>query len=344
MTDIQIINPISYPDWDDLLLTHQDYSFFHTSAWAKVLSESYGYKPLYFTSIEGGRLSALIPVMEVSSFLTGRRGVSLPFTDFCEPIAPDETTFQEVVNRITEYGKKAGWKYIEWKGGQTCFQGIDPSQSYYGHTIALVQEEREIFACFRDSTKRNIRKAIKEDVKVKISSSLESLKAFCRLNCITRKHHGLPPQPFLFFKKVFEHIISKNLGFVVIASHTKQVIAGAVYLVFGDKAIFKYGASDRNYHHLRANNLVMWKAIKWSAHNGFKSLQLGRTEPENQGLLQFKRGWGAREEIISYFKYDLGEASFAKSDSQYHMYTNFLRKMPIPLLRAAGSLFYGHLG
>jgi hypothetical protein len=73
MTEIQIINPIEYPGWDELLLTSTQSTFFHTSAWAKVLSESYKYKPLYFTIIEKGMLSALIPVMEINSFLTGKR-------------------------------------------------------------------------------------------------------------------------------------------------------------------------------------------------------------------------------------------------------------------------------
>jgi len=71
---LEILNPLTYPNWDDLLLTHADYSFFHTTAWARVLHESYGYEPLYFTATENGRLSALIPVMEVNSFITGKPG------------------------------------------------------------------------------------------------------------------------------------------------------------------------------------------------------------------------------------------------------------------------------
>ena len=31
--DIQIINPVEYEDWDNLILSHPDYSFFHSSAW-----------------------------------------------------------------------------------------------------------------------------------------------------------------------------------------------------------------------------------------------------------------------------------------------------------------------
>ena len=341
---LQIINPLEYPNWDELVLTNDDYSFFHSSSWARVLCESYKYKPLYFTSIENGKLSDLIPVMEVRSPLTGRRGVSLPFTDYCQPIVTDKSHFNEIIDEIISYGKKAGWKYIEWRGGESHFQNKIHSSFYYGHTLDLTKSEQELLSSFRSSTKRNIKKATKEGVNVKILNSLESIKAFSRLNSITRKHHGLPPQPWYFFKKVYEHIISKKNGFVVLASFRKKTIAGAVYFHFGEKVIFKFGASERSYQHLRPNNLVMWEAIKWSARNDFGSFNFGRTEAENDGLLQFKRGWGAQEQSIKYYKYDLKKEAFVKDHPPYQTYCNLFRKMPVPLLKVAGSVSYKHIG
>jgi hypothetical protein len=86
--DLQRINPLDYPDWDDLLLKSGDPSFFHTSTWARVIVESYGYQPVYFVRWENTRLSSVMPFMDISSRLTGRRGVSLPFTDYCNPFKP----------------------------------------------------------------------------------------------------------------------------------------------------------------------------------------------------------------------------------------------------------------
>src|SRR3990172_8371413 len=86
VTQLKVINPLDYPEWDKLLLSTRDYSFFHSSAWARVLHESYGYRPLYFTSIDNGILLSVIPIMEINSIFTGKRAVSLPFTDYCEPI------------------------------------------------------------------------------------------------------------------------------------------------------------------------------------------------------------------------------------------------------------------
>ena len=118
---MEIIDPTNYAGWDDLLLSTPGHSFFHSSAWARVLKDSYGYTPLYFATIKNGHFSALVPVMDVNSILTGKRGVSLPFTDYCEPIIDKDKDFADLFNSLIEYGKSRGWKYIELRGGDKYF-------------------------------------------------------------------------------------------------------------------------------------------------------------------------------------------------------------------------------
>ena len=86
--NLDILNPLDCDGWNDLVISSGSRSFFHSSEWARVLVETYKYKPLYFALVQDDRLRLLIPFMEVSSLITGRRGVSLPFTDFCEPATP----------------------------------------------------------------------------------------------------------------------------------------------------------------------------------------------------------------------------------------------------------------
>ena len=145
---LQIINPITYPHWDDLLLSHDDYSFFHSSSWARVISESYKYKPLYFTSINNGKLETLVPIMEVNSLLTGKRGVSLPFTDFCQPFIGDSISFNKTNLEIIKYGRDARWRYIEWRDGKHYFKCETPSLSFYSHDLILEKDENSILYKF----------------------------------------------------------------------------------------------------------------------------------------------------------------------------------------------------
>src|SRR5262245_52653311 len=89
MVDLQIINPLEQTGWDSLVSAHPQATFVHRQTWARVLQETYGHTPLFICKMEQGRLVALLPLVEVSSTFTGRRGVSLPFIDFCKPLGED---------------------------------------------------------------------------------------------------------------------------------------------------------------------------------------------------------------------------------------------------------------
>ena len=202
-----------------------------------------------------------------------------------------------------------------------------------------------MFYGFKDSARRNIKKANREGVEARIFNTLDSVKEFYRLNSLTRREHGLPPQPYGFFRSLHQHAISKDHGFVALASHQGKSIAGAVFLHSGKKALFKYGASDRKDQNLRGNNLVMWEAVKWYSQNGYRSLHLGRTEPENEGLIQFKAAWGATEHPLSYYRYDLRKNAFVSGSSKVSGLHNMIfRRMPLPLLNTAGKWLYRHAG
>jgi len=87
----------------------------------------------------------------------------------------------------------------------------------------------------------------------------------------------------------------------------------------------------------------MWEAIKWYAQKGYKKLCLGRTEPENHGLIQFKSGWGSEEQRINYYRYVLQRESFIPINSKVNgFHDKLFRNTPIPILKKVGSLLYKH--
>ena len=342
--NVEIIDPRSFPGWDALIEGAPQASIFHTAAWARVLSESYGYRPLYFAAVESGRLVGLIPVMEIDSFLTAKRGVALPFTDLCEPVAPDQSEFERLFERVVSHAKKAGWKAVEFRGGERFLSGRPLTAGHLAHTLALGPDETIVEKGFKPNTRRNIRKAGNEGITVALERSGEAVASYYRLHCATRRHHGLPPQPRSFFDRIHEHVIAAGHGFVALARHKGRIIAGAVYFHFRDQAIYKYGASDREHLALRPNNLVMWEAIRWCCRNGIRTFSFGRTEPGNEGLLQFKRGWGAVEQTLNYYRYDMKAGAFTAGVSGPKTSYAVFKLMPEPMLRLAGELMYRHVG
>jgi hypothetical protein len=60
--------------------------------------------------------------------------------------------------------------------------------------------------------------------------------------------------------------------------------------------------------------------------------------------VQFKRGWGTKEDKVAYYKLDLNENTFsAESNGAISSYP-VCRFLPIPVLQLAGKLLYRHVG
>jgi len=172
------------------------------------------------------------------------------------------------------------------------------------------------------------------------------MEEYYKLHCITRQGHGIPPQPLKFFQKIREHVFQRGMGFIILSKYRENIVAGAVYFHHGKKAIYKYGASNREGKDSRANNLVMWEAIRWYRQSGYKDFCFGRTEPENEGLKEYKSGYGSTEYTLPYYKYDIAKNRVIRMGSGEGMERihNYYRQVPIPVSRIIGSFLYRHIG
>lgn len=343
--DIQIRDPGRRSDWDASLLDSGDHCVFHTAAWAKVLETAYRYKPRYFVASEGDRIGFLMPMMEVRSALTGRRGVSLPFTDQCPLFAPSGDIVPGALRMAIDEARARKWRYVEWRDDASVDPAAPPWESFYVHDIDLGRTEADLFAGLTESNRRCIKKAAREGVCVTHDRTPEALEEFCKLNLLTRQRHGIPPQPSSFFKGLQEFVIAKDYGIVASARIGQRTVASAVFLHFGKDVVFKYGASDTRYQHLRPNNLIMWETWAWYAGRGFASMSLGRTELDNEGLLRYKRTWGGRERLIGYRRYDVRKDAYVRKDPRDgSRLTRIFARVPVRLARIIGRLAYRHVG
>jgi hypothetical protein len=341
---MSIINPVHNPGWDLVVALHRDAGCFHTSAWAKVLHKTYNHQPFYLQFSRGRRLAALIPLMEVRSVLTGRRGVCLPFSDVCEPLIFDPEVTDVVKDYLVRFARERRWKHLEIRGGK-WFQS-DPSSPtrFYGHTLDFRRRVDEMANRFDSQVRRAIRKAERSNVSALIVRNRQAMDDFYRLHVQTRRRHGLPPQPKSFFLNIYEHIIKPGLGFIVLARRGSRPIAAAVFFRFGKNAIYKYGASDKRFQEFRANNLVMWQGIQLLARTGVEKLHFGRTDCENDGLRRFKLSWDTQEETIDYFRVDpSGRQCLTPVRREGGLHKRIFGRLPLVFNRLAGSILYPHL-
>jgi Acetyltransferase (GNAT) domain len=339
-----IIDPVHNPGWDLVVALHRDAGCFHTSAWAKVLHKTYNHQPFYLQFSRGRRLAALIPLMEVRSPFTGRRGVSLPFSDVCEPLIFDREVTDGVRDYLVRFARERRWKHLEIRGNKSFRSPSDSATKFYGHTLDLRPRVEDVASRFDSQVRRAIRKAERSNVSALVVRNRQAIDEFYRLHVQTRRRHGLPPQPPSFFLNIYEQIIKTGLGFIVLARHESRPIAAAVFFRFGKNAIYKYGASDKRLQEFRANNLVMWQGIQLLARTGVEKLHFGRTDCGNDGLRRFKLSWNTKEEIIDYYRIDpSGRHCMAAARHGSGFHKKVFGRLPLVFNRLAGSMIYPHL-
>jgi CelD/BcsL family acetyltransferase involved in cellulose biosynthesis len=348
---IQYIDPTTDERWDRFIAGQERSTIFHTSAWAHVIKDTYGYQPRYYVlEDDAGKIKTAIPFYLIRSRFTGKRLVSLPFSDYCWPLGNNEadiTLLLDSVKKEIEIGVASHLEIRGWQINPPPSQLNLAARDYHvTYILDLTPDQETLAKAFHDNVRRGIRQADKRGIKVHLTIGEEGIEKFYNLNVITRKKLGVLPQPHAFFQNIYHHVISKNLGFTVLGESEGQTVAGIIFLTHKDTIYYKFNASDQRYLQKRPNHLVTWEGIKYAREHKFKQLDFGRCTPEEEGLKTYKSRWGTKEVDLPYYYYPevKGITATPEDGLPYRMMRLFSSIVPRFILEAAGSCLYKHLG
>ena len=358
------IDPIIDRRWTQFVEKHPQASVFHTAPWLEALRRTYGYTPMALTSCgPGSQLMDGIPFCKVKSWISGSRLVSLPFSDHCRLLVKKEE-LPNFISYLDEHSRSGG-RYIEIRPTEICSllaengpryqtenQMLNPAirefsayRKYSLHRIDLLPDLPTIFNNFHKSCiQRKIRRAEREELECEAGRSDSNLETFYRLLLITRRRHGLPPQPISWFRNLRD-CFGESLT-IRIASKNSRPVASILTLRHKNTAVYKYGCSDSAHHNLGAMPMLFWKTIEEEKGRGVQEFDLGRSDPENAGLAVFKEHLGAVRSELTYFRIGTHDSGTSAGDLAVRMMTarTILARMPRGLAEVAGTILYRHMG
>jgi len=333
---------ISDPAWLEFVSAQPEATLFHHPAWSHLLAEVYGYVPFVRAFVDdAGTLVAGLPVMEIRSALTGRRFVSLPFTDYCPPLVrqgEDSRALAQALERDWD-----GHTRLEIRAPLPKQPHLHLWSHATRHILTIGRDERAVLASFDKDTRYNIRRGQRNGVTVALERSLEGMAAFYRLQVLTRHRLGVPVQPWRFFQNLHRQVVEPGLGFVLLAQADGALLSGAVLLSWNGTLIGKYLASDAQRWAMRPNYVVIWEAIRWACQNGYHTVDFGRTDHKDVGLRRFKRGWGTYEEPLTY-SFLARKAPGPLGQRAQRALSCLIRHLPERVCCAIGELLYAHFG
>jgi CelD/BcsL family acetyltransferase involved in cellulose biosynthesis len=341
-----ITDPLTDQRWEALVAQHPQASAFHQRGWLKALSQTYGYRPLVLTSArECEPIADAVVLCHVSSWLTGARMVSLPFSDHCEPLLRDSRMLCEFAAWLRAECDSRRWRYVEIRPVSRIHRentGLHSSASYCFHELDLRPGLDELFrGLHKDSIQRRIQRAEREKLSYTKGRSEILVDEFYRLMVRTRRRHHSLPQPRAWFRNLIECM--GHRAQIRVAAANDMPIAAMLTLTHGRSVTYKYGCSDERLHNLGAMPFLFWRLIEESKALGAERIDFGRSALDQKSLIRFKDKLGTTKKILEYYRYP------QKSKSAFVAWSGHIGRQVFAILPSfisstAGRLVYRHMG
>jgi len=347
---IRRFNPDNHEDmvqWDRFVHSRPESLPYHHSNWLLTFRDTYRYAPLLFVDQDDSMgIRAVAPFFSVRRPLAAQRLVCLPFSDNCGPLSSDSDTMQALLNYVV--GTCASRKLqVEIRQQVNHDQFITQSR-FTHHVLHLSSDPDDVRRSIDKRTiQYSIRKAERAGVIIVQDNTRKGIEEFRRLNLLTRKKHGLPPQPARFFDLFYENMVQTGKAEILLAHSDGLAIAGGVFMRHNSTVHFKYGASDERFISGKTpNHLLTWTAIEKSCREGYAYFDFGRTERANEGLARYKEMWGAVPHDLAYSYYPSvgGIAGNWEGRLPYRIATSIMKKLPDRMLQKIGDSIYRYTG
>jgi CelD/BcsL family acetyltransferase involved in cellulose biosynthesis len=341
LLDFTQIDAQNDPQWPEFA-RHRFGSLFSCPNWISAIAGTYGFAINASVRSNGGRIEAAIPYCRISD-LRGDRIVSLPFSDYCDPLVADGTTWRQLIAPLLAENLPISLRCLrsDAPAADDRFQRKVPA---LWHGVDLTRSEEELWAGLHSSARQNVRKAQAGGVVVRHGRKIEDMRVFHRMHSKLRKSkYRLLAQPMAFFENIFFEFARTDGVNVLIAERDGEPIAGIVLLEWNGTLYYKFNASlDQKYC---PNDLLAWHALLYGRQRGMVRFDFGLSDLEQPGLIRYKRKFATVEREISFLNWRPESYANPKGEQASQILgqvTSWLTDTTVPdeITRAAGEKLY----
>lgn len=295
------LNPITHPLWRALIM-QQPSLVFHTPMWLQVIAETYQFALRALVLVEDEKPVAGVAFGHVQDAF-GDRLVTLPFSDFGDPIVDSAEQWQQLSQALVQFGHP-----IKLRTLHNTLPLDDPHFEQTArarwHGIDLTRGKDALWSNLHHSARRAIRKAEKRGATVRQSTTLDDMMTFYYFHVDVRKHkYGMVAQPRVFFEQIWQELIQAGHGFVLIAEVDDEPIAATLFLHWQNTLTYKFNASSRASLEFRPNDLIIWHGIQTGIELGLERFDFGLSDWDQDGLVRYKRKFATEEKTIHFLKH-----------------------------------------
>lgn len=265
----------------------------HSKHWAKVIEKSFSQIKAYIASDNRviNSENSFLPLYQIKRPFNKTSWLSIPYATISDPVLNKGTSATQFLNLLTSHNLTQNCKIeLRTLSAIQNTHNFNISNGYQNHLLDINATEDEIFSRFhRTAVQVHIRKSLESGLTIKTGASLKNVGDFYRIYIQMRKELHLPPQPFLFFKNMWNELHSNNHVELLLAEHDHKVVAGMWVLKNRWLYSFEYLARACKNDRLGCSHFLYWQGIKRAIRSNIPVASFGRSSVRNTGLDLFKR-------------------------------------------------------
>ena len=329
---VNVASDADQVEWDQYATAHPEAAGYHEWAWRSVFTEAFGHQPIYLIARDAGRVTGVLPLVFMNSFLFGRALISLPFLNYGGILADSDGAADALLGFATDLARDRGCRHVELRHKARRFQSLPCRQ----HKVTmLLPLAAGLWERLDKKVRNQIRKAQKSGL-VAHAGQAELIDDFYTVFSRNMRDLGTPVYAPGLFEQVLKTFPGRAMLHIV-RLNDKPVAAGLTFRTRTTVEI-PWASSIRDYNSLCPNHLLYWSVLESAIASGCQQMDFGRSTPD-EGTYKFKEQWGAQP-VPLHWEYQLlaGDAlpNASPTNSKFKLMIAVWKRLPLGLATKVG--------
>jgi len=328
--------------WDEFVMSCPQATFFHRSGWQRVLRDVFRHETHFLFTTQGDRISGVLPLARVKSFLFGNSLVSLPFAVYGGVAAENEAAAAALEREADRLAQGLGVQHLELRQLERCHDGWPRQDLYVTFRKALSSSEQDNMQAIPRKQRAMVRKGIKCGLRGEQDNDVSRFFALYASNV---HRHGTPALPKRYFETL-RHEFGQDCEILTVLGPSGQILSSVLSFYFRNEVLPYYAGDHEAARDVAANDFKYWELMRRACERGVTLFDYGRSKRDT-GPYAFKKNWGFEPTPLRY-EYRLYKRDSVPqnnpSNSRYKFLIDAWRRLPLGIATRLGPLVVRSLG
>ena len=340
---IKRLSEETHAAWDHYVEQAPNATFFHRSAWQRILQETFGHYPHYHYAERDGEICGVLPLFFIKSRLFGNRLCSIPFGVAGAPISNSSEIGALLDDTSLTLLAETGADHIEYRDTQQQRTGwVSQSDLYATFAQEMEPDAEKQLTKIPRKQRAVLRKALKNEALTwSLDEHIEDLYA---LYALSVRNLGTPVFPARYFRNL-RQAFAEDCEILTVRSDGKP-ISSVLSFYFRDRVMPYYTGCLPEARALGTNDLMYWQVMRRAVERGCRVFDFGRSKV-GTGPYDFKRNWGFDPKPVTHQYYLRAGGELPRlnpTNPKYRAFIQLWRRLPLPVANTLGPILVRGIG